>query len=171
MEKSKKILKEVGIYIIVIIVVFLLRYYVVALIKVNGSSMDDTLENKDIMILDKLSYRFSSIKRFDIVVVKQDKEYLIKRVIGLPGENVEYKNNILYINGEKVEEDFSHKKTEDFTLEELDSKKVPDQYYFVLGDNRGNSMDSRMIGFIPKKNIIGKTSLTIFPLHRIGTKE
>lgn len=171
MEKSKKILKEVGIYIIVIIVVFLLRYYVVALIKVNGSSMDDTLENKDIMILDKLSYRFSSIKRFDIVVVKQDKEYLIKRVIGLPGENVEYKDNTLYINGEKVEEDFSHKKTEDFTLEELDSKKVPDQYYFVLGDNRGNSMDSRMIGFIPKKNIIGKTSLTIFPLHRIGTKE
>ncbi len=171
MEKSKKILKEVGIYIIVIIVVFLLRYYVVALIKVNGSSMDDTLENKDIMILDKLSYRFSSIKRFDIVVVKQDKEYLIKRVIGLPGENVEYKDNTLYINGEKVEEDFSHKKTEDFTLEELDSKKVPDQYYFVLGDNRGNSMDSRMIGFIPRKNIIGKTSLTIFPLHRIGTKE
>lgn len=171
MEKAKKVFKEVGIYIIVIIVVLLLRYYVVALIKVNGNSMDDTLENKDIMILDKLSYRFSSIKRFDIVVVRQDKEYLIKRIIGLPGENVEYKDNILYINGKKVEENFSHKKTEDFTLEELDSKKVPDHYYFVLGDNRGNSMDSRMIGFIPRKNIIGKTSLTLFPPHRMGIKE
>lgn len=170
MDRVKKFFKEVGIYIIVIIIVIIIRYYVVALIKVNGDSMVDTLHDKDIMILDKISYHFSSIKRFDIVVVKENKEYLIKRVVGLPGEKVEYKNNCLYINGKKIKESFSHKKTEDFSIKDLDSTKIPDDCYFVMGDNRLNSMDSRIIGFIPKKSIIGKTSLTILPFNRIGIK-
>ncbi len=171
MEKIIAIIKEVMFYVIVIIVILLIRHYLVSLIKVDGNSMKDTLRNKDIMILDKASYRFNKINRFDIVVIKQDKEYLIKRVIGLPSEDIEYKNNQLYINGKKVKENFSHKKTQDFDIEELGYKKIPKDYYFVLGDNRTNSMDSRIIGFIPKKNIIGKATITIYPFNRLGSKK
>lgn len=171
MDRLINFFKEIYIYIIIIVLVLLIKTFIVAPIRVNGDSMLDTLENKDIMILNKLNYRFNKIKRFDIVVIKYNNERLIKRVIGLPGEKIEYKNNALYVNGEKVVEDFNHKKTSDFNIKELGSSKVPDDMYFVLGDNRVNSLDSRVIGFIPKNNIEGKTSLTIFPFNRIGNKK
>ena len=170
MDKVKDFFEEYGIYIAVIIFAILLKTFVAAPIRVNGESMMDTLHDKDIMILDKISYKTSDIKRFDVVVIKTDDHYLIKRVIGLPGENVEYKNNKLYINGKEIEEDFSHKKTSDFNIEQLDTKKVPDDMYFVLGDNRVNSLDSRIIGFIDKNQILRKTSFTIYPFNRFGDK-
>ena len=98
MEKAKEILKEIRVYLLIIVVVLLVKMFLVAPIRVNGESMMGTLHDKDIMILDKISYRFSPIKRFDIVVVKYKNDYLIKRVIGLPGEHIEYKNNKLYVN-------------------------------------------------------------------------
>lgn len=162
-EKYKEILS----YIIIIIVVLLIKHYIITPIKVNGNSMNNTLKDKDIMILDKISYRFQEIKRFDIVVVKKGNDYLIKRVIGLPGETVEYKNNKLYINGKNIDEKFIHEKTNDFIMEE----KIPDDCYFVVGDNRPVSNDSRYIGVINKKDILGKTSLVIFPFSRIGVKK
>lgn len=162
-EKYKEILS----YIIIIIIVLLIKHYIITPIKVNGNSMNNTLKDKDIMILDKISYRFQEIKRFDIVVVKKGNDYLIKRVIGLPGETVEYKNNKLYINGKNIDEKFIHEKTNDFIMEE----KIPDDCYFVVGDNRPVSNDSRYIGVINKKDILGKTSLVIFPFSRIGVKK
>ena len=129
--------------------------------------MNNTLKNKDIMILDKISYRFQEIERFDIVVIKKGNDYLIKRVIGMPGETVEYKNNKLYINGKNIDEKFIHEKTNDFIMEE----KIPDDCYFVVGDNRPVSNDSRYIGVINKKDILGKTSLVIFPFSRFGIKK
>ncbi len=169
MEKEN--FKDLWIYIVIIIVVILLKIFIVAPIKVNGTSMIDTLEDKDIMILDKISYRFKDIKRFDIVVVDDKEELIIKRVIGLPGEYIEYKDNKLYVNGKYVKENFNRKEMEDYSIEELGKTKVPEDTYFVLGDNRPNSKDSRIIGFIPKKQILGKTSLTIFPFNRFGNKE
>lgn len=169
MEKEN--FKDLWIYIVIIIVVILLKIFIVAPIKVNGTSMIDTLEDKDIMILDKISYRFKDIKRFDIVVVDDKEELIIKRVIGLPGEYIEYKDNKLYVNGKYVKENFNRKEMEDYSIEELGETKVPEDTYFVLGDNRPNSKDSRIIGFIPKKQILGKTSLTIFPFNRFGNKE
>lgn len=154
-------------YVIIIVVVLLIKEFIVTPIRVNGESMDKTLQDKDIMILNKISYRFTDIKRFDIVVVKLENEYIIKRVIGLPGEKVEYKDNKLYINGKQVKEDFKHEDTEDFILEE----EIPKGYYFVMGDNRPISLDSRVIGLIKEKQILGKTSLVIFPLNRFGTKK
>lgn len=171
MDKFKKHLKDISFYVIVIIIVLVIRMYVVSLIKVNGNSMKETLLNNDIMILDKISYRFDDIKRFDIVVIKYNDEYLIKRVIGLPNEKVEYKNNKLYINNKKVNENFYHEKTEDFDLESLDATKVCSDCYIVLGDNRANSMDSRIIGFISREDIIGKATVTIFPFTRFGYKK
>ena len=151
--------KEILSYIVIIVVILLIKQFIVTPIRVNGASMDDTLKDKDIMILDKISYRFSDIKRFDIVVIKLEDEYIVKRVIGLPKEKVEYKDNKLYINGKEVKENFSHKEIKDYVLEE----EIPDDYYFVVGDNRPVSLDSRVIGLINRKNILGKTSLTIFP--------
>lgn len=162
-EKYKEILS----YIIIIVVVLLIKHYVITPIKVNGNSMNNTLKNKDIMILDKISYRFQEIERFDIVVIKKGNDYLIKRVIGMPGETVEYKNNKLYINGKNIDEKFIHEKTNDFIMED----KIPDDCYFVVGDNRPVSNDSRYIGVINKKDILGKTSLVIFPFSRFGIKK
>lgn len=167
----KKIIKEMIPYILIIGVVLLVKQYVVSPVRVNGSSMDSTLQDKDIMILNKVVYRFQEVKRFDIVVIKTENDPIIKRVIGLPGEKIEYKNNILYVNGKKVEENFSHKETEDFNIEKLGSKIVPEGSYFVLGDNRGNSVDSRYLGFIKKENILGRTKYTILPPNRLGKRK
>lgn len=147
-------LKEIISYIIVIIIVLLIKQFIITPIRVNQNSMNNTLYDKDIMILDKISYRFKNINRFDIVVIKKDKEYLIKRVIGLPSETIEYKDNKLYINDKIVEENFNHKDTNDYILE----GKIPENYYFVVGDNRPDSLDSRVIGLIKKDEIIGKFS-------------
>ena len=167
---KKNTIKEIIIYGLILILVILFKTFFFSLIKVNGTSMINTLHNKDIMILNKINYIFNEIERFDIVVIEEDNDYIIKRVIGLPGENVEYINNVLYINGKKVKENFSHKYTDDYSLSELNIKKIPKNYYFVLGDNRKNSMDSRILGLIPKNKILGKAKYTIFPFSRFGSK-
>ena len=161
----KSIIKEYGLYVITIILVLLVKKFVVSPIKVNGTSMMTTLHDGDIMILNIIGYRFDEINRFDIVVVDEGNEYLIKRVIGLPGEEIEYKDNQLYINGKKVKENYGSQVTEDFKV------KVKKNSYFVLGDNRTNSLDSRHFGAFKKDRIIGKTSLIIFPFNRFGEKK
>ena len=161
----KKFLKEVYPYVIIIILVLLFKRFYYAPIRVNGTSMNNTLKDGDIMILDAVSYRHSKIKRFDIVVVDQGKEYLIKRVIGLPGEEIEYKDNTLYVNGKKIKDNYSKGKTEDFKI------KLKNNYYFVMGDNRENSLDSRFFGPFNKSKIRGKTSFTVLPSNRFGNKK
>ncbi|MBR2828743.1 MAG: signal peptidase I [Bacilli bacterium] len=165
MEKFKYIFKEYISYILIILVVLFMKYHVITPIHVRGDSMLNTLHNGDIMLLNIIGYQFKPIKRFDIVVVREDKEWIIKRVIGLPGEEIEYKDNQLYVNGKKVKDKYPSKKTGDFKV------KVAEGYYFVLGDNRTNSADSRVFGSFPRKSILGKTNFTIFPFHRFGNKE
>lgn len=159
----KGIIKEILPYIAVIIFVIVIRCYVFTFIRVNGSSMVPTLHNNDIMALNKIGYNFSDISRFDIVVINTGHEYIVKRIIGLPGEKIKYSDNKLYINGKVVTENFSHKETEDFSEVE-----VAEGEYFVLGDNRTNSMDSRVFGSFKKEQIEGKTSFVAFPLTRFG---
>ncbi len=166
-EKRVNIIKEILSYVIIIGVVILIKTFVVTPIRVNGDSMYSTLHDKDIMILDKISYRFTDIKRFDIVVIKEKDEYLIKRIIGMPGEKVEYKDNQLYINSKKIKEDFLHEEIRDYELNE----EIPEGYYFVVGDNRPVSIDSRSLGLMKKEDILGKTSLVIFPFSRFGNKK
>ena len=164
-EFMPKIVKEIIPYILVIIFACLIKFYIGSPIKVNGTSMDPTLKDGDIMILNKAFYSKSKIKRFDIVVVKYQKEDIIKRVIGLPGDIVEYKNNQLYINHKKVKENYKHGETEDFNI------YVPKEKYLILGDNREVSLDSRRIGPVSVSDIEGHASLTIFPFSRFGTKK
>lgn len=165
-NKSNNFFMEFIPYIIVITVVLLIRSFIITPIRVNGSSMMDTLHNNDYMILNEISYKFNGIKRFDIVVIKNDDDYLIKRVIGLPGEKIKYADNKLYVNGKYVEEDFSHARTDD--IEEI---QIPSGEYYVLGDNRVDSIDSRIIGTISLNRVKGTTRFTIYPFDRFGVKE
>ena len=156
-------------YVVVIIVALLIKEYVFSPIKVNGTSMYPTLKDGDIMILNEIGYYLNGLNRFDIVVVNNGGEKIIKRVIGLPGEVVEYKYNKLYINGEEIKEDFEHEDTKDFSLQDINIDKIPEDYYFLVGDNRNNSKDSRVIGLIHKSQIRGKTSFIVYPFDKIGS--
>ena len=122
-EKVIDFIKEISVYVIIILIIILLKMYVISPIRVNGTSMDPTLENGDIMILNKIGYRITKIKRFDIVVIKYKDELLIKRVIGLPGEKIKYVNNTLYVNGKKLDEEFDKTYTYNFSLKEIGSTK------------------------------------------------
>lgn len=181
----KDSLRELVPYIFIILTVVLIRTFFVTPIKVNGTSMVNTLQNGDTMILNKIAMKVRDIDRFQIIVIKTDDSYLIKRVIGLPGEKLKYEVNeneegktisTLYVNGKVVEETFINKGTKELTCRnetELcsDGIKIPSNHYFVMGDNRGNSIDSRIIGVIDKKNIMGTTKLVIFPISNIGIKK
>ncbi|WP_430785969.1 signal peptidase I [Virgibacillus flavescens] len=160
---------------------FIVRMFFFAPIVVDGPSMQPTLHNHDQMIVNKFLYAVDDPERFDIVVFHANEEQdFIKRVIGLPGEHVAVKNDILYINGKSVKEPFlkeiKDKKmpnqilTEDFQLEQLPGnyKTIPEGYVLVLGDNRNNSADSRVLGLIPQDTIVGKTSFIYWPLSRFS---
>ncbi len=130
--------------------------------------MVPTLLDGDIMVLDKIGYRINGLKRFDIVVIKYNNEKIIKRVIGLPGDYIEYKDNILYVNGKEIKEEYKRDITNNFSLKDLGYEKIPENKYLVLGDNRSISKDSRIIGLIDKEDIEGYTGIIVFPFKRIG---
>ncbi len=157
--------------IIVIIIILFLMLYVVSITQVVGSSMSPTLNDEEVLILNKFNYRIFDIERGDIVSLDyEDTKYLIKRIIGLPGDTVEIKNNILYINGEEYPEDYLADDIEypDFSLVDLGYDVIPEDMYLVLGDNRENSLDSREIGLISKNSVNGKIVLRIWPLNKIA---
>lgn len=162
-----KILKEIMGYIIIVVSIIFIRTFIVTPVMVSGNSMNPTLENGELLLLGKIS---SNYKRNDIVVINYDngiiKEKLIKRIIGLPGEKIEYKNGMLYVNDEYMIDPFAAN-TYDFSTLVL-GDIIPEDKYLVLGDNRGNSIDSRMIGLIDKNDIEGKTSIRFYPLDKIG---
>lgn len=165
MEKIKKIVLEYLPYVLVIIGVILIKQFVIAPIRVNGDSMNKTLRDGDIMVLNRVDYKVNKIKRFDIVVIDEGEELIIKRVIGLPGEIISYNDNKLYIDGKEVEDKFAYGKTKGFEV------KVPNNKYFVMGDNRENSMDSRYFGAFHEKTILGRAETVIFPFKRFGNKK
>lgn len=161
----KKAIKEIFPYVVIIIIVFLVRQYIFTPVVVNGPSMMDNLHNKDVMILDKIGMKLKGIDRFDIVVIKTNHNKIIKRVIGLPGETVEYKQNQLYINGSKMEDPYGNGITYNF-----EKTIIPENSYYVLGDNRTDSVDSRMLGTISKKDILGHATFIIYPFNRFGSR-
>ncbi len=161
-----KLLREFISYIIIIIVVILIRSFIVSPAQVIGASMEPTLKNKEIILLDKFTYHTRTIQRFDIVIVKMaDNKALIKRVIGLPGEKLVYLNNNLYINDKLIKEPNIIKgPTNDFILD----KEIPDNKYFIVGDNRNNTIDSRIFGVVDCKDILGTTNFIIYPFSKFG---
>lgn len=165
MNQLLKLLKELLPYIIIIIVVIIIRTFIFTPVVVNGPSMMNTLHNGDVMILDKIGMKLGGIKRFDIVVIQTGKTKIIKRVIGMPGETISYHDNKLYINGKEVSDNHSNEITYDF--EEV---KIPDGEYYVLGDNRTDSVDSRILGTIHKNEILGHATFIIYPFNRFGSR-
>ena len=148
---------------------YLVHIFVATIIVVDGESMMPNLIDKEYLMVDRLKYDYSAPKRGDIVVFNYPGELskkFIKRIIGLPGELVEIKNGGVYINGKKLDEPYLEKGTE--TITETNQSaikyKVEDDSYFVLGDNRYNSSDSRIWGSLPRKYIIGKTDLALYPI-------
>lgn len=150
-----------------------IRFFLFAPIVVDGESMMPTLHDHYRMIVNKIGYKIGKPERFDIVVfhATEERDY-IKRIIGLPGDHVEYKDDVLYINGEPIEEPYldQYKKevngplTNDFTLEEVTGlDKVPEGHIFVLGDNRRFSKDSRIIGTVKMEEVLGKTNIVYWP--------
>ncbi|MCM3386731.1 signal peptidase I [Ureibacillus chungkukjangi] len=182
-EKTKKEKNELWEWIKALVIAFviavLIRYILFTPIVVDGDSMMPTLKDGDRMIVNKIGYTIGKPDRFDIVVfhAPEGKDY-IKRVIGLPGDTIEYKDDQLYINGKAYDEPYldEYKSqitegtlTQDFTLQEIDPTLdvIPEGYVFVMGDNRRYSKDSRHIGIVSQDELIGNTSIIFWPIGDI----
>ena len=165
-ERSKSILKDIISYALIILVVVTIRIFIFDPVRVDGPSMDTTLTNGEIVILNKFEYRKKDIERYDVVVIKitdpssKETKQIIKRVIGLPNEVIEIKDN---------KGSFTSSKSDDFDMSKIGLKKIPGDSYLVMGDNREVSLDSRYseVGTIKKEQIIGKASIVIWPLNKI----
>ncbi|WP_404815110.1 signal peptidase I [Psychrobacillus glaciei] len=159
-----------------------IRLFILTPIVVDGASMMPTFEDGDMVVVNKIGPRLTEYKRFDVIVfeAKEDTNY-IKRIIGIPGDHIAYQNDELFINNKRYEEPYleEYKKelkdndtlTTDFSLEKfLDEKVVPDGYFFVMGDNRLYSKDSRdpSIGFVSKDKILGTAKMVFWPFDNLG---
>ncbi|HYF82683.1 MAG TPA: signal peptidase I [Clostridia bacterium] len=151
------------------VIAFILKTYIFQVALVNQISMEPTLHEGQVLIIAKVNYLFKDPARGEIVVLKDELEnkYLIKRVIGLPGEVIDIKNDKVYINGEELKPDYTEVPTQDNGFLE---SKVPEGKYFVMGDNRLHSRDSRSdtVGFVSRSNIVGKAVFRVWPLSKIG---
>jgi signal peptidase I len=160
-----------------LMIVFICQQFLFTPVTVKGESMEPTYENDDRIVVAKIG----KPERFDMVVfyAPDAEENYIKRVIGLPGDSVEMKDDILYINGKKYTEPYLKIKkgeippeenlTENFTLQNLLGKsKVPNGYLFVMGDNRRDSWDGRRFGFISEESLVGKVEFRFYPLNELG---
>ncbi len=163
--------------VLAIIVAFIFRMFFFTSYIVEGESMFPTLEDGNLLIVNKIEYRIDEIDRFDVIVFHANEtDDYVKRVIGLPGDEIAYRDDVLYINGEAYKEPylqenkkelFSGQLTGSFTLEELTGfEKVPEGHLFVIGDNRRGSHDSRHFGFIPEEQVVGKVNLRYWPVEQ-----
>lgn len=165
MKKTWLAIKD---YVIIIVVVILVRTFIVTPAIVDGASMDETLKDGQLVFINKLVYRINDIKRFDIVVVnnKYDRDKIIKRVIGLPNETIKYQDNKLFINGTLMDtskfDDLVINDSRDFEF------TTGEDEYFVMGDNRPVSKDSRYLGNFKSSDIVGRVKFRLFPFSKFG---
>lgn len=172
----KEIIKELAGWLLYIVLIIAFTWFVVPFVgqrtEVSGSSMETTLSDKDQLIVDKMTYRFRDPKRYDIVVFPyqyQDNTYYIKRIIGLPGETVQILSGMVYIDGMRLDEHYGNEIMENPGIAE-EPLTLGEDEYFVLGDNRNNSSDSRAsdVGLIHRKDLIGRAWIRVWPLSQIG---
>lgn len=158
---------------IIIIVAFFVRFYLVQPFVVDGSSMEPNFHNGQYLLVDKVSYRFKEPKRGDVVVFHPPSApslNYIKRIIALPGDEIEIKDGVILVNGAQLEERYIPQErtlVRNSAAINLRQKMGPNEY-FVLGDNRDHSSDSREWGNVPLENIIGRAWLVVFPIANFG---
>ena len=157
--------------VVAFVMALIIRAFFLQVFWIPSSSMEPTLEIHDRIVVNKVSYHFRPPRRNEVVVFRQvkapnvPKRDLIKRLKGLPGEKLQIKDGIIYINDHKIEE--QHQFNQDFM--DFGPVTIPADSYFVMGDNRPASADSRYWGFLPKQNVIGPAFLRIWPLTKAGT--
>lgn len=153
--------------IIAIIIAFIIKFFIFEFVKVDGNSMFPTLHHNDRLVVNKLVYILDKPDFQDVVILNYDKNTeFVKRVVAIGGDSVEIKDSKLYINDDIIDEPYiANLKYSDFS-----KVIVPEEYYFVLGDNRNNSRDSRYsdVGFVQEEKIIGKVIFRIFPFNNFG---
>ncbi|HET6872726.1 MAG TPA: signal peptidase I [Sporolactobacillaceae bacterium] len=164
---------------VAVIIAVVIRSFIFTNYVVEGQSMMPTLQDGNRLIVNKIVYHISEPKRYDIIIFHATPtEDYVKRVIGLPGDKIEYKNDVLYVNGKKVPEPYlnqyksqltSGDLTQNFTLKQDTGRTtVPKGKLFVMGDNRRNSVDSRIFGFVDMSKVVGKVDLRYWPLNEIS---
>jgi len=176
-EGKSSVMRETISFILYIAIVFLLTYLVIHYVgqrtQVSGTSMEYTLSDGDNLIVDKISYRFHKPERYDIIVFPfqyEENTYYIKRIIGLPGEKIQIsEDGAIYIDGKVLEESYGREIIE-VPGQAEDPIELDDDEYFVLGDNRNASLDSRdpSVGVIHEEDIIGRAWLRIYPFDKMG---
>lgn len=172
--KVKKEIREWAVSLAVAIVsVLLIRSFLFTIIRVDGPSMMNTLQNGDRLMVNVLTLKMDGPQRFDVVILHypNKSEQYVKRVIGLPGETLEVRGGVLYIDGEAISEPFlDDELTEKFDLasRNIGPIEIPEGQYYVMGDNRDNSNDSRAVGLIDESMFIGKVRYILWPLDRAG---
>ena len=158
----KTFLREVLITVIVALVIFLLLHATVQSFVVVGSSMEPNFQEGERLLTNKLASKFHQPERGEVIIFHYPNNQqmdLIKRVIALPGDSVEVKNGLVYVNGAKLDEPY----IKEPPTYKLDKRKIPENEYFVLGDNRNNSNDSHTGWTVPRQNIISKAWLVFWP--------
>ena len=162
---------EIGLFILAVLVLtFIMSEYVIERVTVHNHSMEHTLENGDGVLIDKISYRFREPERFDIIVFRQSStgEDLVKRVIGLPSETVQITDGKIYINGEEIKDQPGTDPPEDAGMASSPITLSSGEY-FVLGDNRKESIDSRyeQVGTVRSKKITGRVFMRLLPFSKM----
>ncbi len=169
-KKEKSALREMAeVVVVALVLAFLIKTFVVGNFWIPSESMVPTIEVNDKVIVTNFSYWFAEPERGDVIVFRfphDPKKDYIKRCIGLPGETIQFQNSQLYVNGELVEEPYL---PEDLEFEDYGPVQVPEGQYFMCGDNRNHSSDSRVWGFVEKKLIIGKAQVIYWPFDRWTT--
>ena len=164
-------------YILYILVIIGLTWMIVTFVgqrtRVSGQSMETTLQDGDNLIVDKISYRFHDPSRYDIIVFPykyEENTFYIKRIIGLPGEIVQVKDVYTYINGKKLTSDIYGREVMDEPGIAEEPIKLGSDEYFVLGDNRNHSQDSRdpYVGVLKRSDLLGRAFIRIYPLNKFG---
>lgn len=176
MKEEKSILRELGSWLLYLLFVVVFSFVIITYVgqrtRVDGQSMETTLYHNDNLIVDKISYRFRDPKRFEIIVFPyqyRENTYYIKRIIGLPGETVQVINGYVYIDGEQLDEHYGKEVMESPGIAE-DPITLGEDEYFVLGDNRNHSSDSRdaSVGVLHRKDLLGRAWIRIWPLNKFG---
>ncbi len=176
-EKNKKWLYSLLEMLAVIVITIGIFKFVVIPVRIDGISMENTLHDKSIAMINAIGVKEENIHRFDIVVIYSEtlKEKIIKRVIGMPGDTIEFKDDILYVNNQETPQDFLDKDFVEESKITYNAKNFTDDFkvtvnegeYFVMGDNRLRSTDSRDLGAFTIDDIIGMKGLVIFPFNDV----